>query len=203
MKRSLVFVAMLSLAVLSSAAHAGGSHFHFSLGGPHCGWGHHCPPWPRSYVFDFAPRPVYVYQPVVQPVVPAYAAPAYSAAPAPAPATSNWSSRTEPRTNALPASQPVTSTVTIRNPANSGGAVAFVVDEAREVSLNAGQTQTLTNKASYTIEFDRGADYGLARKTLSGGAYEFTVTERGWDLIDADRVATKPTVRRNELPTIR
>jgi hypothetical protein len=197
MKRMEIVVALLAVATLVPAtAQAGGSHIHFSLGAPGCGWHGHCHPYPR-YVFSYAPPPpVYLYSP---PPAVQYVAPSYVPAAA-APATPNWSSRNEPRANTLPASHTVTSTVTIRNPAASGGTVAFVVDNADEVMLNAGQTQTLASKGSYTVEFDRGGDFGVARKTLTSGAYEFQVTERGWDLIDASRVAQRPTVRRNELP---
>lgn len=194
MKRMVIAVTMLALATLSPcAAQAGKSSFHFSLGVPHCGWHGHCH-YPRPYIYAYAPPPpVYVYP------QPTYVAPAYVPA-ASAPAPSNWTGRSEPRTNTLPASQTITSAVTIRNPAASGGAVGFVVDGSDEVTLSAGQTQTLNNQGSYTVEFDRGGNFGVARKTLTSGAYEFQVTERGWDLVEASRVATRPTIRRNELP---
>lgn len=192
----LVVAGLLVVTAPASLAHAGKPSIHFSFGVPGCGWHGPCYPYPRPYVYAYAPPPVtYVYP---QPVVP-YVAPTYVPAAA-APAQSNWTSRSEPRSNTLPAAHTVTSTVTIRNPLASGGTVAFVVDESEEVTLTAGQTQTLTNRGSYSIEFDRGGGFGVARKTLSGGAYEFEVTERGWDLVEAGRVASKPSVRRNELP---
>lgn len=200
MQRTVIVVAVLALGSLSSTvAQAGKPHIDlfFGVGAPGCGWhGHHHHYYPRPYVYAYAPPPVtYVYpQPAVQ-----YVAPTYAPAAA-APAPSNWTGRAEPRSNILPASQSVTSTVTIRNPAASGGTVAFVVDDNDEVTLNAGQTQTLTHRGSYNVEFDRGGDFGVARKSLSSGAYEFQVTERGWDLVEAGRVASKPSVRRNELP---
>lgn len=199
MQRMIGTVALLAISLLASGqAFAGKPHIDVFFGlGPSCGWhGHHHHFYPRPYVYAYAPPPVtYVYpQPAVQVVAPTYA----PAATAPAP--SNWSGRAEPRSNTLPASQTIVSTVTIRNPLANGGAVAFVVDESDEVTLQSGQTQTLTNRGSYSVEFDRGGSFGVARKNLSSGAYEFQVTERGWDLVEAGRVATKPSVRRNELP---
>jgi hypothetical protein len=182
-------------ALAGGGHHHGHSHFSFGLSlGP--AW------YPYYRPVYVAPPPVtYVYpQPSVQYVVPptTYVAPATPAVAAPAAA--NWTSRTEPKANILPASQSVSSTVTIRNPVNSGGSVAFLIDDTSEVTLTAGRTQTLTNKSSYTIEFDRGGDFGTARKTLTGGAYEFTVTESGWDLVETGRIASKPSVRKNALP---
>lgn len=195
MQRMAIAAAVLAAAGFASPAHAGKPHIDLFFGvGPSCGWhGHHHHYYARPYYY--APPPVtYVYPaPSVQ-----YVAPVAPAPLAPAPAT--WTGRAEPRTNTLPVSQGITSTVTIRNPAASGGNVAFIVDENQEVALSAGQTQTLTDRGSYTVEFDRGGSFGTARKTLTSGAYEFQVTERGWDLVEAGRIATKPSIRRNELP---
>lgn len=42
-------------------------------------------------------------------------------------------------------------------------------------------TQNL-GAGSWLVEFDRGGAHGLARYTLTEGYYEFTPTEKGWDL---------------------
>jgi hypothetical protein len=205
MKASSVTMAVLAIVAGAACLHAGGPRVHFTFNAVHGGgWYRPYPVYPRAYIYDYAPPPVYVYPaPVMQPVLPAYAAPAYTPAPsAPAPAATppaaQWTTRTEPRANALPTA---TATVTVRNPSASGGPVAFVVDEAREVTLQAGQTQTLSSQPRYIVEFDRGGDFGVARKTLTSGAYEFQVTDRGWDLIEAARVAQKPAPQPNALPS--
>lgn len=210
-----MLMALLALAMVTgmgSLAHA--QSFGFSIGGG--GYGHHhhhhCPP---SYYFGFAsPPPVYVYPRYVAPppvtyvypyaAAPAVAAPApVAAAPAPSPAPQTaWKTRTEPRGNTLPVAQ--RQVTIIRNPAKSGGAVAFVVDEEDEVALNEGQSHSLLTSSNYTVEFDRGGDYGISRKTIGAGVHEFVVTERGWDLVNTkDRVltATKPSIKSNTLPS--
>jgi hypothetical protein len=205
MERSIATAVLVLASLASVPALAGGGGHHHHHGHSSFSFGLSLGPtwYPYYRPVYVAPPPVtYVYpQPSVQYVVPptTYVAPAV-AAPAPAPAAANWTSRGEPKANILPASQSVNATVTIRNPANSGGSVAFLVDDSSEVTLTAGRTQTLTNKSSYTIEFDRGGDFGTARKTLTGGAYEFAVTESGWDLVETGRVASKPSVRKNALP---
>lgn len=42
-------------------------------------------------------------------------------------------------------------------------------------------TQNL-GAGEWLVEFDRGGSFGLARYTLTEGYYEFTATEKGWDL---------------------
>ncbi|HTN75190.1 MAG TPA: hypothetical protein VL096_08085 [Pirellulaceae bacterium] len=209
MLRSISLLALLALALLASVpdqAQAQSVAFSFGGGGHGYHHHHHCRP---SYYFGYAPPPVYVYPRVVAPPVtyvypyPAAAvtpaiAPAPVAAAAPAPA---WNARTQPRPNTLPVSQ--RQVTIVRNPAKSGGAVAFVVDEADEVALDEGQSHSLLTNSSYVVEFDRGGNYGTAKKSIGAGVYEFVVTERGWDLVSqgsADRVASKPSIRQNELP---
>jgi len=197
----LVPLALLLALVLASPAAAGNPHIHFSFGSGH--W-HHCHHPRPGFFFDYvvAPRPVYVVPaPVVQPVVP-YVAPTYVPA---TPAPAGWTSQSQPaaRPHVPPAAHSTSSTVVLKNPTGSGGPVAFVIDEATEVNLAPGQSHTLSSKQNYLVEFDRGGNFGAARKNLALGTYVFQVTERGWDLVpeeSADRIATKPTLRRNELP---
>jgi hypothetical protein len=193
MKRMEIVIVLALASLAPAVAQAGHPSVFLSFSGGHYGHCHHH--YARPYFYAYAPPPpVYVYPPpAVSYVAPTYVAPPAAAAP-------NWTSRSEPRSNVLPASQTTMSAVTIRNPAASGGTVTFVVDTSDEVTLTAGQTQTLNTKNGYTVEFDRGGDFGVTRKTLSSGAYEFQVTDRGWDLVEASRVATRATVRRNELP---
>lgn len=209
MHKQMKFVALLALAMMATAGSlASAQTFGFSIGGGH-GYHHHrhCPP---SYYFGFSsPPPVYVYPRYVAPPPVTYVYP-YAAAPAPvapapvaaAPAPVNtWKTRTEPRANTLPVSE--RQVAIIRNPAKSGGPVAFVVDDEKEVTLDEGQSHALAANGGYLVEFDRGGDFGTARKTLGPGVHEFVVTDRGWDLVNPkDRVltATKPSVRSNTLP---
>lgn len=210
MHKQMTFVALLALAMLAGAGSlADAQTFGFSIGGGHChGHHHHCSP---GYYFGYSsPPPVYVYPRYFAPPPVTYVYP-YAAAPpvvAPAPVAAAgapvnaWKTRTEPRANALPAADRQVSI--IRNPARSGGAVTFVVDDHREVTLDAGQSHTVASTDGTTVEFDRGGDFGTSRKTLGPGLHEFVVTARGWDLVNQkDRIAaaTRPQVKSNALPS--
>jgi|GEM_PF-3916474 len=54
----------------------------------------------------------------------------------------------------------------------------------RDYELPPGYYQDLGPKDTWVIEFDRGADFGHARYTVSGHKYAFTPTENGWDLFE-------------------
>lgn len=215
MTRSIAMLALAAMLALTggSVAHAQAFGFSISSGG-HGHHHHHCrpgysfgffsPPPPPVYVVPrvYAPPPVYVYPAPVATVAPA---PVYAAAPVPAPQTNTaWKTKTQPAVNALPTSQ--RQVTIVRNPARSGGPVAFVVDDENEVALDEGQSHSLVTGGAYTIEFDRGGDFGSAKKTLGPGVYEFVVTDHGWDLVnpkEVDRTAARPSVKRNELPKTR
>jgi hypothetical protein len=70
--------------------------------------------------------------------------------------------------------------VAIRNP--SEHPIHFTIDGQRQMSIEAGETIRLTEYADYQIAFDRGENFGTARYTIYEGLYEFTPTERGWEL---------------------
>jgi hypothetical protein len=211
MTKQKTFVALLALAMMAAGGSlASAQSVRFSIGGGH-GFHHHhhCPP---SYYFGYSPPPIYVYPRYVAPPPVTYVYP-YAAAPAavvpqplataPTP-TDTWKPRTEPRANMLPVSEG--QVAIIRNPVSSGGAVSFVVDEDREVALAEGQSHKVANHGGSIVEFDRGGDFGTARKTLGSGLYEFVATERGWDLVSSkDRIqtATRPSVKSNALPTLK
>jgi hypothetical protein len=77
--------------------------------------------------------------------------------------------------------------VTIRLTKETGGNVAYLIDGVEEATIEAGQEQTLTKKGKYEIRFSRGRspegkDFGQARYTITEGAYDFEVTEKGWEL---------------------
>lgn len=74
-----------------------------------------------------------------------------------------------------------TSQIVIRNAAENGGVVHFLVD--REVySLQPGQSESFPAGRKYRIHFDRGADFGNSLLEISAGEYQFAVTDRGWQL---------------------
>lgn len=115
------------------------------------------------------------------------------------------------RRNSLPYTGPG---VTVLLPQETGGEVTYLVDGREEVTIHAGEEQTLPKKGSYEIRFSRGRtddghDYGIARYTVTEGTYAFQVTDRGWDLYRQRDVeagpgvstVTTPTVRTNTIPT--
>ena len=93
-------------------------------------------------------------------------------------------SSTPIKENSLPYKGPG---VTIRLTKETGGNVAYLIDGVEEATIEAGQEQTLTKKGKYEIRFSRGRssegkDFGQARYTISEGAYDFEVTDKGWEL---------------------
>ncbi len=51
--------------------------------------------------------------------------------------------------------------------------------------MKPGFEHSLAGGLQWFIEFDRGNDFGIARYGLLTGKYEFVVTERGWELVQA------------------
>lgn len=194
----------------------GGGHYHHHHHHPHYRY------WPDYYWY--APPPQVRYVPIAPaPVVyvpTAVATPAAVIAPttslqsatagvptlaptAQSPATPNLRSNSVPNQPVTrEASAAVRETVTISNPAGSGGEVSFIVDGKREITLAPGETKALNDAENYVVEFDRGESYGTTRVTLDDGSYEFSVTASGWDLQRRSSLALKPGVRRNVLPTV-
>lgn len=176
---------------------------------------HHHPHWYGGYGASWYYRPyvdyVYVAPPptvYLTPVVPLQPSLSSIQTPSPTPAASASTSTTTTgaspvvRSNALPAYSGTG--VTIRNPKASGGMVGFIVDERMQMDLTPGESAPLKDKASYTVTFDRGGDFGTTHRVLGEGTYEFVATDKGWELrresIDS-ATPNLPTVRRNELPS--
>ena len=91
--------------------------------------------------------------------------------------------------------------VTIRNPAEPGIQLSYTIDARQGYDIAAGQTQQLTTKASYRVDFDRGGDFGRARYTITEGLYDFTPTDHGWELYrQPDSAAAAERVKSNPLP---
>jgi hypothetical protein len=80
--------------------------------------------------------------------------------------------------------------VTIRNPSDQ--TLNFAIGESRQMQIKPGETLLLSEKAQYQIAFDRGGQFGSARYSIREGVYDFTSTERGWELYRqrADATAT-------------
>lgn len=198
----------LLLAALPSIGWAQSFSFGFASGGGHGGHhhgGHGCyGGYSDWYGFDFYRPPIYRYPPVVYappPVTYVYPAPTVQlvqpvpavsqVAPSPglsaadtAPSlASQPSSNSAVRLNSLPMQQ--RANVVLRNPEGNGGRVAFRVQDQVDAELGPGTTRTWSDRTSLTVEFDRGGEFGTDRKILRPGAYEFVVTEQGWDLVAA------------------
>jgi hypothetical protein len=91
--------------------------------------------------------------------------------------------------------------VAIRNPAGPGAQLSYTIDARHAYDIAPGQTQQLTTKGSYVVEFDRGGEFGRARYTISEGLYDFTPTDRGWELYrQPDDAAAAQRVKSNPLP---
>jgi hypothetical protein len=202
MNRRLFAASFCGVILLASAAQAGGNwSVGIGFGGP--GYHHHHHRHHDCFGFSYWPAPYYYAPPPVvysPPVV--YTQPTYITVPAAqsaAPATSTNMTAAAPRTNALAPYRG--SGVTIKNPIASGTSLGFVVDSRTEAALAPGDSMPLVEKGSYFVEFDRGGEFGTARRTVTEGSYEFVATPNGWDLQRATEAAVPtPVVRRNSLP---
>ncbi len=206
MRHTFTAAVLAACLVASLPAVSSADQFSFSIGGHGHGHGHHhhhhsgwsfgywAPPPPR-YVY-VAPQPVYVQPPIIQqPVIIQQAPPAAAYSTNAASVTPN--SLPAPPVRTVASSSPVV----IRNNNGKGAAVAFLLNDKAE-ELRDGQARSFTGSGQ-VIEFDRGGELGTARYELSGGLYQFTVSENGWDLVKdtvAPRTADRPALRKNELP---
>ena len=198
--RALALVVLAGFS-LGSAQVADAQHFSFSLGHGHHhhGWHHgyhfdHCwhDPWCWGPHVDYVyvappPRVVYVQPPERQVRVES------------APLAMN-----EPKWSAAPASRSASaSTLQIWNASGQRIPVSFLVD-SKEIELADGQSHSLRGDKQRIVEFDRGGNYGTARYAITDGQYEFTITDRGWDLVRkktlGDGISLKPIMKRNTLP---
>lgn len=82
--------------------------------------------------------------------------------------------------------------VAIRNQTDQK--IHFTIDDRREFSVGPNETIRLSESPQFLIAFDRGSSFGSTRYTIHEGLYEFTPTERGWELFrqKADNVAARP-----------
>ena len=198
---------LLGMALVTSAlstwvpGEATAQHFSFGFGHGgghyddyHHGWyDHWAPPPSVVYVNPPAPRTVYV--------VPQNTANPYNAQVGAA--TVNRASPTT--TVAAPrkiSTQPA-GRITIKNASGKVVPVAFLVD-GKDIELDDGASQPFTAAGTRIVEFDRGDEFGSARYELSPGTYQFSITERGWQLLREDsgssQTAAAAGIRKNSLP---
>ncbi len=89
--------------------------------------------------------------------------------------------------NALPNNRTTTgytpngAPINVINPENYGTALSFKLN-GQTVRLEPGKQSSMSFDRNYTIEFDRGGDFGTAKYTLRDGDFQFTVGDQGWDL---------------------
>jgi hypothetical protein len=99
--------------------------------------------------------------------------------------------------------------VLIRNPAKTETTLSYTIDSQDEHEIMSGETQRLVAKRTYIIDFDRGGDFGHAKYSIYEGWYQFTLTDRGWELfrqqgplpVDETTPIEKTKVKANPLPT--
>lgn len=130
--------------------------------------GHHGNAWFES--LPWLPIPGPVYNPAVMVGVPAE------------PVVVPTPVAVDPGTMVVAATaEPTATRLLLTNPADTTGPISYVLDSA-PFTMDAGGSQELAGKASWLIEFDRGAGNGPARYSLTDGAYHFAMTDRGWEL---------------------
>ncbi len=75
------------------------------------------------------------------------------------------------------------SVLVLFNPLDSGGEMRFLVNGEFHVLLP-GEVHRFDSKERWHVQFHRGDRFGDADLTLTGGHYEFRVTDNGWDLAE-------------------
>lgn len=85
---------------------------------------------------------------------------------------------------AVPEGKPVDNSntrIVLKNPESNGVSIGYLLNE-QTFSMEAGYNQKLPAQ-DWLLVFDKGGSFGQARYTLSSGRYEFTQTEKGWDVV--------------------
>lgn len=85
----------------------------------------------------------------------------------------------------VPSAPISTGEVTILFPSDGFEAVIDYTLNGNSYTMRTGQAQRFANDRMWTIEFDRGGDFGTARYSLSPGTFKFKLTDRGWELVRA------------------
>ncbi|HZY84278.1 MAG TPA: hypothetical protein VFE78_05580 [Gemmataceae bacterium] len=117
----------------------------------------------------------------------AYQQPAYQQ-PAPQPSAS------QPQASQQPASHSPGVGIRLVADKELGESVNYTLDSSA-FQMGPGQSQNLDGSKTWTIRFDRGGSFGQAEYSLTSGAYEWVVTDRGWDLRSKTYVVTLDNTR--------
>lgn len=72
--------------------------------------------------------------------------------------------------------------------------------EADPFTMTPDYRQILPGGRKWTIEFDRGAEYGKAKYGIADGTYAFTPTEDGWELFEQPPFEVTIDNRSNDFP---
>lgn len=93
--------------------------------------------------------------------------------------------------------------IVIRLPAELAAEVNYLVDDAEQLVLHSGEEHRLRLKGKYDVRFSRGVtddqrSLGEARYSLNEGAYQFFITDKGWDL-QREPIAPNPFDAANTL----
>jgi hypothetical protein len=72
--------------------------------------------------------------------------------------------------------------ITISSPASAQGEVRYLLGST-EYSMKPGYRQKFKNDREWVIAFGSGGSRGEVRYTLGPGAFEFRLTDDGWDLV--------------------
>ncbi len=89
--------------------------------------------------------------------------------------------------------------VTVLVPSDDPEAAVDYTLNGYPYSMRTGQAQTFPNDRLWTIEFNRGGNFGQARYSLSPGTFKFKQTDKGWELMRAAVVPPMPA--QPETPT--
>jgi hypothetical protein len=76
---------------------------------------------------------------------------------------------------------PIRSGTLIINPRKHGETIRYTIN-GEEYIMRPGTSQRLRTGRSWRVQYDRGANAGVAQYTLGTGTYIWTPTERGWQL---------------------
>ncbi len=73
----------------------------------------------------------------------------------------------------------------LENPSDSGGSVRFLID-GRLCTLLAGESHRFSSDVPHCVRFHRGGDNGDEEISLTGGRFQFSVTDEGWKLVPVE-----------------
>lgn len=84
--------------------------------------------------------------------------------------------------------------ITISSPASAQGEVRYLLG-SNEYSMKPGYRQKFANDREWVIAFGSGGSRGEVRYTLGPGAFEFRLTDAGWDLVKLKSPQSAPSLK--------